>query len=30
MEYKEFISKLYIKGAGTIKAKFTNELFLSA
>ena len=30
MEYKEFISKLYIKGAGTIKAKFTKELFLSA
>lgn len=30
MEYKDFISKLYIKGAGTIKAKLTKELFLSA
>lgn len=30
MEYKDFISKLYIKGAGIIKAVLTKELFLSA
>lgn len=30
MEYKEFISKLYIKGAGSKKAELTRNLFLSA
>ena len=30
MEYKEFISKLYIKGAGSKKAELTENLFLSA
>ena len=30
MEYKDFINKLYIKGAGIIKAKLTKYLFLNA
>ena len=30
MEYKEFISKLYIKGAGSQKVELTKSLFLSA
>ena len=30
MEYKDFISKLYIKGAGSQKAELTRDLFLSA
>lgn len=30
MEYKDFINKLYIKGAGIIKAKLTKCLFLNA
>ncbi len=30
MEYKDFINKLYVKGAGIIKPKLTKNLFLSA
>jgi len=29
MKYNDFISKLYIKGAGITKAEFTKELFIS-
>jgi len=30
MEYKDFINKLYIKGAGSRKVELTKNLFLSA